>query len=244
MQTQSIRLIDNQPISENARVLRFKKIDGSAFSFRPGEFVSLHIPSADGEVLKRSYSVATLTETPDNADILEVVASFVENGRATHWFWHTPAGAEIEFAGPHGQLVLPTEAPSRLILIATGTGVAPYRSMLAQMRPWLAQGLPIHVLFGVRQRNEAFYLEDFRAQARAFPSFSFTLCMSRESSDAADEYHGRVTGRLAELHPNAESDLVYLCGNPAMVDEVFANLKEKGFGVRSVRREKYVFARN
>lgn len=244
MQTHGIRLIDNQPISENTRVLRFEKIDGSGFSFRPGEFVSLHIPGSNGEIIKRSYSIATLTDTPENAAVLEVVASFVENGRATHWFWHTDTGAEIEFAGPHGQLVMPTEKPGRLILIATGTGVAPYRSMLTQMKPWLEQSLPIHVLFGVRHRNEAFYLEDFRAQARAFPSFSFTLCVSRESSRAADEYHGRVTGRLAELEPNAASDLVYLCGNPAMVDEIFAELKEKGFGVRSVRREKYVFARN
>lgn len=244
MQTFPIQLTANEPISSNTRVLRFKKTDGSAFAFRPGEFVSLHIPDENGEILKRSYSIATLTDKPESFDTLELVASHVENGRATRWFWQTAPGAEIAYAGPHGQLVLPPEKPGRLILMATGTGVAPYRSMLRQMQPWLEEGLPVHVLFGVREREEAFYLDDFRAQAKAYPSFTFSLCLSRQQAEADDEFPGRVTAKLAELTPDMEKDLVYLCGNPAMVDEVFGMLKELGFGVRSVRREKYVFSRN
>ena len=244
MQTFPIELVENAPISANTRLLRFKRTDGSGFAFRPGEFVSLHIPDENGEILKRSYSIATLTENPLDAEVLELVASFVENGRATKWFWQAKPGVEIVYAGPHGQLVLPEEKPGRLILMATGTGVAPYRSMLHQLRPWLEQGLEVHVLFGVRERQEAFYLDDFRATAKAHPNFHFSLCLSRQQAETDDEFSGRVTARLAELVPNMERDLVYLCGNPAMVDETYAMLKAAGFGVRSVRREKYVFSRN
>jgi len=130
-----------------------------------------------------------------------------------------------------------------LLLIATGTGVAPYRSMLKQMQPALLQGFQVQLLFGVRDQAEAFYLADFRAQAAAHPGFQFTLCVSRAAPTAADEFAGRVTDRLHQLQPQADSDLVYLCGNPAMVDEVFEHLKAVGFGVKTVKREKYIFSR-
>lgn len=238
-----IRLTDSVMISRNVRRLRFVRCDGGHFSYRPGEFVSLHLPDDNGEIFKRSYSVATLTDTPNAADTLELVASHVEQGKATRWFWSAKPGAEIAFSGPHGQLVWPEALPKRLLLIATGTGVAPYRSMLKQMQPALQNGLQVELLFGVRDQAEAFYLDDFRAQAAAFPGFRFSLCVSRAAVSGADEFAGRVTDRLQQLDPQAGNDLVYLCGNPAMVDEVFERLKGIGFGVKTVKREKYIFSR-
>ena len=62
-------------------------------------------------------------------------------------------------------------------------------------------------------------------QAASFANFRFSLCASRAAVTGADEFAGRVTERLQQLHPQADRDLVYLCGNPAMVDEVFEQLK-------------------
>lgn len=243
MLTTPIRLLDSAMISRNVRRLRFVRSDGGTFAYRPGEFVSLHLPDDNGEIYKRSYSVATVADDPAAAETLELVASHVENGKATRWFWQAQPGAEIAFSGPHGLLVWPEALPKRLILIATGTGVAPYRAMLKQMQPHLTQGMQVHLLFGVRDQAEAFYLDDFRAQAKAFPNFQFNLCVSRAAPAAADEFAGRVTDRLMQLDPKADEDLVYLCGNPAMVDEVFERLKAIGFGVKTVKREKYIFSR-
>ncbi len=243
MLTTAIRLTDNQLISRNTRLLRFVRSDGGHFSYRPGEFISLHLPDENGEVFKRSYSIASVADNPAAADSLELVASFVENGRATRWFWQAQPGVEIAFAGPHGQLVWPEAPPKRVMLIATGTGVAPYRSMLKQMQPALAQGVQVEVLFGVRDAADAFFVDDFRQQAAAFANFRFSLCVSRGDVGGADMFTGRVTQRLRDLNPQADQDLVYLCGNPAMVDEVFEQLKTVGFGVKTVKREKYIFSR-
>ena len=238
-----IRLTDSVMISRNVRRLRFVRSDGGTFAYRPGEFVSLQLPDENGEIFKRSYSIATVADDPAAATELELVASHVEHGKATRWFWHAAPGSEIAYAGPHGQLVWPETLPKRLLLIATGTGVAPYRSMLKQMQPALQSGLQVELLFGVREQAEAFYLDDFRAQAAAFPGFHFTLCVSRAAVSAPDEFAGRVTDKLQQLQPQASDDLVYLCGNPAMVDEVFERLKGVGFGVKTVKREKYIFSR-
>ena len=55
--------------------------------------------------------------------------------------------------------------------------------------------------------------------------------------------NGRVQVALGELAPNAAHDIAYLCGNPDMVDQAFAMLKEAGLPVPHIRREKYVSSR-
>lgn len=242
-QLMSVRLHTSEMISSNTRKLSFELTDGP-FSFRPGEFVSLQFQDEKGD-FKRSYSIATLTDKPGEARQLEIVASFVEGGRATSWLWQAQTGADLQFVGPHGQLVMPEALPKRLILIATGTGVAPYRSMLRQIQSALQSNpdAEIRLLYGARVREEAFFLDDFRRLSSVQPRFHFQLCLSRQVPQANDEYAGRVSGCLQELRPELQSDLVYLCGNPAMVDEVYDALKAQGFGPKSVRREKYVFTR-
>lgn len=242
----TLRLVANDLIALNVRRLRFVRSDGERFRFRPGEFVSLQFPAADAgdEGFKRSYSIACAADAGGGSDTLEIVASHVPGGRATGWFWQATPGAELGMSGPHGQLLWPEQPPKRVIQIATGTGIAPYRSMLAQMQPALAsRQTTVEVLFGVRDQAEAFYLDDFRQQAGQFGNFRFTLCVSRAPVRAADEFAGRVTAKLASLQADPQSDLVMLCGNPAMVDEIYDGLKAQGFGFRSVKREKYVFTR-
>lgn len=241
--TTAIRLEHSAMISSNTRQLRFRSME-QGFSFRPGEFVSLILNDEQGE-FRRSYSIATVTPTPESADTLELVASHVEGGRATRWLWQAELGAEVQFAGPNGMLTLPEQLPKRLFLIATGTGVAPYRAMLLQIERALADGQQqIHVLFGARNRDEGIFADDFRALAQKLPNFHFHYCLSREAAQAGDEFSGRVTQKLDNFAPDVNTDVVFLCGNPAMVDEVYDGLKTRGFGPKAVRREKYIFSRS
>jgi len=73
MLTTPIRLIDSAMIGRNARRLRFVRSDGGTFAYRPGEFVSLHLPGENGEPYKRSYSIATIAENPAAAETLDLV---------------------------------------------------------------------------------------------------------------------------------------------------------------------------
>ncbi len=241
--TTTIRLEHSYMISSNTRHLHFRLPEHS-FSYRPGEFVSLILHDEQGE-FRRSYSIASVHNDPTSASDIELVASHVDNGRATRWLWQAAPGTELQFAGPHGQLTLPDALPKRLFLIATGTGVAPYRSMLRQIDAALSKGEhEIHVLFGARNRAEAIFIDDFRRLASHNPHFHFHFCLSRETANADDEFSGRVTQKLQTFNPDVATDVVFLCGNPAMVDEVYEGLKARGFGPKAVRREKYIFSRS
>ncbi len=239
--TTPLRLLRSTPISSNTRLLQFSTLEAS-FSFRPGEFVSLIMNDEDGE-FRRSYSIASISETPQHTTAFELVASFVAGGRATRWLWNAPSGTELAFSGPNGQLTFPELLPKRLFLVATGTGVAPYRSMWHQIKQAAHNSeSEIHVLFGARTHDEAIFLDDFRALAKLNPRFHFHFCVSRENARQEDEFNGRVNQKLFSFHPDVSTDVVYLCGNPPMVDETYEALKAHGFGAKTVRREKYVFS--
>ena len=132
------------------------------------------------------------------------------------------------------------------LLIGTGTGVTPYRAMLPMLAAAHAErGIEVCLLFGARHGSELLYAEDFEAFAREHSWFRFMPCLSRSDrhSGWTDDRRGYVQDQLLELSPDPANDIAYLCGNPNMVDACFEALKALDFGVRQVRREKYVSSR-
>jgi ferredoxin-NADP reductase len=115
-------------IAPNVRHLSFVREDQAPFDFVPGQFITLHIEGAN-KTLHRSYSIAN---TPGSTSI-EITCSYVKDGRASEFLFRLQPGDIVQANGPYGLLVLKDEQPSRYILVATGTGVTPYRAMLNEI---------------------------------------------------------------------------------------------------------------
>jgi NAD(P)H-flavin reductase len=100
----------------------------------------------------------------------------------------------------------------------------------------------VALLFGARTPAELLYADDFAEFARQQPRFRFMPCFSREmpADPHPDARRGYVQQALAELGPDPNRDIAYLCGNPNMVDACFEALKASGLAVPQIRREKYV----
>ena len=150
----------------------------------------------------------------------------------------------MEASGPFGRFCLmPGDRNARYLLIATGTGVTPYRSMLPQLQSLMAErGVEVVLLQGARTPAELLYGDEFRAFADAHPEFRYVPCLSRElpPDPHPDVRHGYVQQHLGAFAPDAARDIAYLCGNPDMVDACFEALKGFGLPVPQIRREKYV----
>ena len=228
----------------------FVRDDGQPLDFNPGQFVQVHFHYADGTPTKRSYSLATQRDhalAPGEA--VDIAVSFVAGGAATALFEALQPGDTVQASGPYGLFVLkPADANRRYLLIGTGTGITPYRSMLPLIAKLIGErGIQVVLLAGARTPEELIYADEFRAFADAHPAnFRFVPCFSRELPHAAsphahaDVRHGYVQQHLSEFAPNAETDIAYLCGNPNMVDACFEALKGHGLPVPQIRREKYV----
>jgi len=242
-----LRLAASHMLAPTVRHLAFEREDGTPFAFVPGQFLQIHFHYADGKPTKRSYSVATVGDGKAPVQRIEIAVSYVEGGAATELLSTLDEGGTIEASGPYGRFCLMDgDTNARYLLVATGTGVTPYRAMLPQIRALTqSRGCTFALVYGARNETELLYGDEFEAFAREVPGFTFHPCLSRtpRAVPRPHDRHGRAQVALGELGPNAASDIAYLCGNPNMVDEAFALLKEAGLPVPHIRREKYVSSR-
>jgi ferredoxin-NADP reductase len=172
--------------------------------------------------------------------------SYVDGGAATALLANLKEGDSIDGSGPYGRFCLmDADANRRYLLVATGTGVTPYRAMLPQIAKLAARGAEVALVYGARNEAELLYGDEFEAFARQNPHFHFYACFSRVSRALPRPHDrtGHVQVALTELKPDAARDIAYLCGNPNMVDEAFAQLKDAGLPIPHIRREKYVSSR-
>ena len=237
------RLIEQSIISPSTRWFRFESA-GAALPFEPGQFYRLTLSDSEGE-FERSYSFSQ-TDLVSSDRFFELIVSEVEGGRATEWLFNAELGAEVSLKGPYGRLLLPDPPAKKLLLVATSVGLAPFLPMLAQLRvgPSAVEQTLVHLRLGVRSPDEFIYQAYLQELKSACNWFDLSVYFSRQLPVKPQHWHhsGYVTKGLDQEPLDPIMDRALLCGNPMMVDDVYKILRSRGFGPRSVVREKYVFA--
>lgn len=239
---QKFQLILQEKISLTTSTYHFRfTVAGiESFEFKAGQFISLHIEH-DGKEHRRNYSIAN---SPNNDNFIELAMTYLPNGLASELLVNLKPGDAVQASGPYGQFILKDEVlPKRYLLIGTGTGITPYRSMLPELTRLLENNsLEVVILQGVRTKDDLLYGKDFVDFMAKNPRVSFKACYSRGCP--ADQHVYEVAGYVQEHLPSlqiaASGDIAYLCGNPNMVDAAFAQLHELGMDRAHIRREKYI----
>lgn len=197
-------------------------------TFRAGQFCTLARVDAEG-VCKRAYSIASAPGAP-----LELFVVEVEGGRLSPCLARFGPGDSIRMRPKIVGLFTVDRVPTggTLWLVATGTGLAPYVSMLREGSLW-ARHERVVLVHGVRTPGQLAYGDELRSLAASRP-----LTVVPVVSRAPEPGHvaGRITTALADgtLEAAAGAALtpddsrVLLCGNPAMIDEMEARLAERG----------------
>jgi ferredoxin-NADP reductase len=241
IETFPVELAWRRNVTPHVLHLAFRRSDGNTLEFVPGQFLNLHFETATGGT-HRSYSIAN-PPRPDG--LLEIAMSPVEGGLASAALAVLEPGAVLPASGPFGRFVLRDEAPCRYVLVGTGTGITPYRAMLPLLAERHEAGFSAHIMLGVWRREELLFGEDFLAFAAASERVEFTACYSRELPAEPEpwEQAGYVQTQFSRLGLDPAADIIYLCGNPGMIDESVEILKAMDFTLKQLRREKYVSAR-
>ncbi len=228
-------------ITPSVLELAFRRADGDELVYVAGQFLNIHFV-VDDKLIHRSYSIAN---APRDGATLDIAVAPVEGGRATNYLFNLKPGDEVQASGPFGRFVLKDDPPCRYILVGTGTGVTPYRAMLPGIADRFASGdYSAELLVGVQYRKDKLYGDDFQKFADAHAEFNYRACLSREAHCEAAEVKGYVQHQFDTLDLDPENDVIYLCGNPDMIDDAVDLLKEKGFELKQLRREKYLPARS
>lgn len=238
-----ITLEDGFMLSSYVKHFIFTAEKSPTFDYLPGQFITIHF-ERDNKTLRRSYSIANV---PTQNNRIEFAAGYVEGGPGTDLLFGLKPGDKININGPFGRLILKEEQPKRYILVATSTGVTPYRAMINELTKRLHANpkLQVVILQGVQKHGDVLYDQEFLHFATLFPhQVTFRAHLSRGNQENLNdhEYLGYVQHAFPSLSLNPEEDMVYLCGNPGMIDDAFNYLKEHGFGLQQIIREKYISA--
>ena len=208
------------------------------FKFTAGQFARIGLKVGD-ELVVRAYSVVS---SPFD-ETLEFFSIVVPDGAFTSNLQHLHIGDELYLEKiPYGFLTLARyqlPLPKDLWLLATGTGLAPFLSMLQDFETW-SKYQHIHLVYSVRTASELAYVERIQEMAETFgeghSGFKFVPIITREPNAVLHQRLPQLieNGELEQfvgLQFNPESTHVMLCGNPEMVEETKEALKARGLSM-------------
>jgi NAD(P)H-flavin reductase len=211
-------------LTHDVREIAFRLIDPKEITFKAGQFVSFEVPHPKSHrPVTRPYSIAS---PPSRRDAVTLLLNLVPDGPGSTYLFSLKEGDETRFKGPAGSFYLKEEPTRDLLLVATGTGIAPFRSMLDHA---FEQGFSrsARLYWGLRGQRDLYYQEEFEALAKQHQNFSFLTTLSRPESNWTGAT-GRVTKLVEERVDSVANLAVYLCGNSGMIRDVAALISKKG----------------
>lgn len=239
----SVRVLENRRITpETTDEVRHLVLDlsGLDFRYREGQSIGVVVPDLPdrGHASQlRFYSIATSRDGDDGAG--RTLAICVKRTRrfdpetgdelpgATGYLCGLTPGAEVAIAGPFGKtLLLPEDPKANLVLVATGTGIAPFRGFLRRLFAggvtWSGQ---VRLYAGARSAADLLYREELEALQAAHPNFrvAYALSQEQQTPDGQRQHvHHRMTQDAEELWRllDADNTYLYLCGIKGMEDHV------------------------
>ena len=224
------RLVAVNQIAAYTSHFEFEALDWDA-AFVPGQFLSL-TKTIGEDTITRAYSIAS----PPDGRGFALCANLVPDGRFSPFLFGMQRGDEVDFKGPYGAFILRRPVADS-IFVATGTGVAPFRSMLrAKLADHPEQRFTL--VFGVRHEEGLLYHAEWLRMAAEFSNFRYLPTLTRPAES--------WTGGTGRVHEHALQELgerrdvdIYVCGLREMVDELRARLKALGYDRKRVVYEKY-----
>jgi ferredoxin-NADP reductase len=224
--------------TENAKHFWLKVPELEVLNFKAGQFITFDLPIHEKKNRRwRSYSIVS---PPSGTNEFELLIGFVPNGPASKYFWNeVQVGTTIPFKGPSGIFVLPHVIETDLCLIATSTGVAPFRSMLLDLLNHPRPLKNLYLVFGTRFQKDIFYRKELEDLQSKIPGFKFIVTLSRENSPEYTGRKGYVHPIYEELFADRRPAQFYLSGWKHMVDDAKLRIAAMGYDRKAIHVEIY-----
>lgn len=197
-----VRSVEN--LTEATYVLR---TDRHGMQFKPGQAVSAGLY---GSGVNREYSIYSGL----NDDYLDFLIREVKGGTVSTALRKAEPGSVLNVEGPYSEFTLaePENTSIEYVFIATGTGIAPFHSIIRSY-----PHIKYTVLHGIRRADEQYHRGEYQEG-------SYIPCITKEQVEGS--FNGRVTDYIRS-NPVDSAKLFYLCGNRGMIEEAFEILREQ-----------------
>lgn len=225
------KVVSNPEITKHVRVLTVTSDQDT--SFLAGQYYSFKIK----DKVNRSYSIAS---NPGQKEI-EFLVEILEGGEGSTFIDHLKSGDEFDALGPLGFFTLENAGAlndeNPLLFAATGTGIAPIRSMILHLLKDLNSKREIKLFFGLRFDDQIYYFDEFEKLEKEYSNFHFTPIISKPS----DNWKG-IVGHCQDCikkEPVNEFAKVFICGSNTAVQGISSDLMEYGYKKENIFFEKF-----
>jgi ferredoxin/flavodoxin---NADP+ reductase len=235
----------------NGRVIRWDEVapglaivgvasNDEPFPFEPGQYATLGLMGTEGKLVQRPMSVSS---SADRLEEYEFFIRLVEAGAFTTLLWERKVGDPINIKGPKGKFLLQPDG-RRCVFVASGTGLAPFMSMLDTLRD-RGQTRDVVLMHGASYDYDLAWRDELEA-LQSGDDFPLRYVPTVSRPHACPEWTGCtgrveaiVEGQLDEHGLNAENSTIYVCGNPEMITAVEEIALGHGYTPEQVRKELY-----
>lgn len=208
----TLRVQEKRELAPSIYEVVFCVEDAPNLTFVPGQNMMLQI--APG--VNRTMSIAS---APTELPFLRMIHDVRPKGPGSQWTETAAVGEKISVVMPTGGALQLSGTPRRKVLVATGSGIAPFRAVVA-----FHAGLPELCLYwGLRRETDVYLASEFDAKAAVDPSFSWHLVLS-QPGPTWKGYRGHVTEHVLSQEKDGTDSEFYLCGNKAMISDMTAML--------------------
>lgn len=206
------------------------------FRFRPGQYMNLHLP--DGG--HRSFSMASC---PDGARV-DFHIRRIPGGRFTDGeLAQLQPGAALEVELPLGTFCLHPQDYRPLVMLATGTGLAPLKSMLDSLKGD-EDCPPIHLYWGARTEADLYLDAEIRTWTDGLYEFNYVPVLSRAGSEWTGRRGHVQQAVLQDLSDQLSDCAFYLCGSPDMIADAKRTLAAHGADPAFFYSDSFLFQRD
>jgi NAD(P)H-flavin reductase len=218
------RLVSIKKISNKVYLERFELVEPKEMTFFAGQTVMLYV--APG--VNRAMSIAS---PPSEKTSITLAHDVLPMGSYSKWALSAKVGDQMQFMGPLGNFVAYRESPRRKIFVATGTGIAPFRSMILDM-----PSETMTLYWGLRHEEDIFWQKEFEELSSSYPNFRFVLTLSKPTTLWTGK-RGHVCDHVFADEKNLPGTDFYLCGNKDMIADMRTRLKAAGVPDTQVKFE-------
>jgi len=225
-------LVQIDEMSPTVRNFHFEFKEPARFGFEPGQFVMVEVPR-DGKMVRKPYSIAS---PPEWANKIELCIKKVEGGYVSSYFFDLKVGYIMPMEAPLGVFKMKAPYPEHLVFVATGTGVAPLRSMIHHLLHEDYRG-KMTLILGVRYENEILFDAEFKDLVDKHSNFSYIVTISRPEKWTGEK--GYVQDQIKKHFSDPTGIEIYACGLVPMINSLKETLESLGYEKKALHFERW-----
>jgi Na+-transporting NADH:ubiquinone oxidoreductase subunit F len=225
-------------LTHDIKLFRLELVQPATMNYVPGQYVQLLAPAYEKskQEVYRAYSIAS---DPAEKGVIDLIIRLVPGGICTTYcFEYLKEGDEVKINGPYGEFRL-SETQAPIVFIAGGSGMAPIKCILHQMKNAANQRRAVYY-FGANRVDELFLTDLMREFESELPAFRYVPVVARpEEGQTWEGQTGLVTEAVKREAENTAESEGYLCGSPGMIDASIKVLVELGMKEEKIYYDKF-----